>query len=140
VERVLFLCTGNSARSQMAEAVLNQKGKGRFLAESAGSEPAARVNPYAIAALREAGIEWQGHPPRGLDGLDQVPWDVVITVCDHARESCPIFPGQPVRVHWGMPDPAAIEGDEATKRAAFRHALSLISRRIDGFLALDGSA
>ena len=134
--RVLFLCTGNSARSQMAEAVLNLKGSGRLRAESAGSSPAARVNPYAIQALRESGINWQGHPPRGLAGLDREPWDFVITVCDHAKEACPVFPGQPVLSHWGMPDPAAVEGDEAAKRAAFVDALTLISRRIDLLLAL----
>jgi arsenate reductase len=136
VFRVLFLCTGNSARSQMAETILNRKGRGRFIAESAGSRPVERVNPYAIEVLREGGIEWQGHPPRGLDGLDSRPWDFVITVCDHARESCPIFPGQPVLAHWGMPDPAAVEGDDRTKRVAFSDALTLISRRIDLLLAL----
>ena len=93
--RVLILCTGNSARSQMAEAVLNRKGAGRFAAESAGSQPAAGVNPFAIEALSEAGIEWQGRPPRGIDGLESEIWDIVITVCDNAREACPIFPGQP---------------------------------------------
>jgi arsenate reductase len=134
--RVLFLCTGNSARSQMAEAVLNQKGLGRFLAESAGSSPVARVHPYALEALRDCGIAWSGHPPRGLTGLDREPWDFVITVCDRAREACPVFPGQPILTHWGMPDPAAVEGDEATKRAAFARALLLISRRIDLLLAL----
>src|SRR5689334_23696878 len=93
--RVLILCTGNSARSQMAEAILKRKGHGRFIAESAGSEPAARVNPYAIEALREAGINWRGHQPRGLDDIVHGRWDIVITVCDNAREACPIFPGQP---------------------------------------------
>ena len=88
VLHVLFLCTGNSARSQMAEAVLNQRGRGRFVAESAGSLPAAQVNPIALGVLREAGIRWQGHPPRGLDGLDPEAWDIVITVCDR--------PGRPV--------------------------------------------
>ncbi|MEZ0332631.1 MAG: arsenate reductase ArsC [Gemmatimonadales bacterium] len=134
--RVLFLCTGNSARSQMAEAVLNRKGQGRFRAESAGSSPAARVNPYAIQALRESGITWHGHAPRGLAGLDRQPWDFVITVCDRAKEACPVFPGQPILSHWGMPDPAAVEGDDAAKRAAFVDALTLISRRIDLLLAL----
>jgi arsenate reductase (thioredoxin) len=134
--RVLFLCTGNSARSQIAEAVLNRKGRGRFLAESAGSSPAAMVNPNALQALQEAGIEWRGHPPRGLTGLDRQRWEFVITVCDRAREACPVFPGQPILAHWGMPDPAAVEGDEATKRAAFVEALTLISRRIDLLLAL----
>jgi arsenate reductase (thioredoxin) len=134
--RVLFLCSGNSARSQIAEAILNRKGKGRFIAESAGSHPAARVNPFAIEVLRESGIEWRGHQPRGLEGLEEERWDSVITVCDNARESCPVFPGQPILAHWGMPDPAAVEGDEETKRAAFRNALTLLSRRIDLLLAL----
>lgn len=134
--RVLFVCTGNSARSQMAEAVLNRKGRGLFEAHSAGSQPAARVHPLAIEALREAGLGWSGHPPRSLDGLDREPWDIVITVCDHARESCPVFPGQPVLAHWGMPDPAAVEGSEPVQRAAFARALALVSRRIDLLLAL----
>jgi len=134
--RVLILCTGNSARSQMAEAVLNQKGRGRFVAESAGSQPASRVNPYAIEALQEAGIDWQGRRPRGIDDLVTGNWDIVITVCDNAREACPIFPGQPALAHWGMEDPAAVEGDDEIKRRAFRDALQLISRRIDLMLAL----
>ena len=134
--RVLFLCTGNSARSQMAEAVLNRKGADRFEAHSAGSAPAPRVNPLAIRALQEAGIEWRGHPPRSVEGLTQEPWDFVITVCDKARESCPLFPGQPVLAHWGMEDPAAVVGPEESQRRAFIEALRLISRRIDLMLAL----
>jgi arsenate reductase (thioredoxin) len=120
----------------MAEAVLNQKGRGRFLAESAGSQPAARVNPFAIEALREVGIDWQGRRPRGIDDLGSRNWDIVITVCDRAKEACPIFPGQPALAHWGMEDPAAVQGDDDTKRRAFRDALQLISRRIDLMLAL----
>ena len=134
--RVLFLCTGNSARSQMAEALLNWKGKGRFEAESAGSHPASRVNPLAIETLRQYDVPWSGRGPRGIDGLEREPWDFVITVCDRAKESCPIFPGQPMLAHWGMLDPAEVEGDEVTKRAAFRDAFLLISRRIDLLLAL----
>ena len=137
--RLLFLCTGNSARSQMAEALLNMKGKGLFEAASAGSRPAPRVNPYAVETLREHGVPWAGHPPRGIDGLEREPWDFVITVCDRAKEACPIFPGQPVLAHWGMPDPADVEGDDAAKRAAFRDAFVLISRRIDLLLALPHS-
>jgi len=136
VFRLLFLCTGNSARSQMAEALLNWKGRGRFHAESAGSRPADRVNPHAIETLREYDIPWTGHAPRSIDGLEREPWDFVITVCDRAKESCPIFPGQPILAHWGMPDPAEVAGDEATKRKAFEAALLLLSSRIDLLLAL----
>jgi protein-tyrosine-phosphatase len=134
--RLLFLCTGNSARSQMAEAILNAKAGGRIRAESAGSRPAARVNPLAIETLREFKLDWAGHPPRGLDGLDREHWDFVITVCDRAKESCPIFPGQPILAHWGMPDPADVTGDDPSKRRAFRDTFHMLSRRIDLLLAL----
>lgn len=134
--RILVLCTGNSARSQMAEALFNRKGAGRILAESAGSHPAARVNSFAIEELRTAGIEWSGHQPRSMDGLEHQHWDAVITVCDNARESCPIFPEQPIMAHWGMPDPADVEGSDEAKRRAFREALLVLNRRIDLMLAL----
>jgi arsenate reductase (thioredoxin) len=134
--RVLFVCTGNSARSQIAQTVLNQKGRGRFLADSAGSAPAARVNPLAIAALEGHGFFYSGHPPQGIDTVMGQPWDFVITVCDRAKESCPIFPGQPVLAHWGMPDPAEAAGAAAERQRAFDDALLLISRRIDLLLAL----
>jgi protein-tyrosine-phosphatase len=136
----LFLCTGNSARSQMAEAILNRKGGGRFRAESAGSQPAERVNPLAVEALSSAGIDWSGHAPRGLDGLEGREYDIIITVCDRAREACPIFPGRPIMAHWGMPDPAAVVGHDATKRRAFDTALQLISRRLDLMLALPAAS
>lgn len=134
--RLLFLCTGNSARSQMAEAILNAKGKGRFRAESAGSKPAARVNPFAIETMKAFNTPWRGNAPRGLDGLEREDWDFVITVCDRAKESCPIFPGQPILAHWGMPDPAEVQGDDAVKRAAFKDAFQVLNRRIDLLLAL----
>ena len=134
--RVLVICTGNSARRQTAEALFNQIGRGRIVAESAGSRPAPRVPPLAIEALTEHGFKWTGHQPRPLDGLERQHWDFVITVCDKAKESCPVFPGQPVLAHWGMPDPSEVVGDEATRRAAFRDALVLIRRRIDLMLAL----
>ena len=119
----------------MAEALLNWKGRGRFHAESAGSRPADRVNPHAIETLREYEVPWQGRAPRTIDGLERESWDCVVTVCDRAKESCPIFPGQPVMAHWGMPDPAEVGGDEATKRKAFEAAFLLLSRRIDLLLA-----
>ena len=134
--RLLFICTGNSARSQMAEALLNAKAKGRFHAESAGSRPAARVNPLAVETLARVGIDWSGHAPRGMDGLERQPWDFVITVCDNARETCPVFPGQPVLAHWGMDDPAAVEGTDEVMRRAFEHARLLLTRRIELLLAL----
>ncbi|HVM44270.1 MAG TPA: arsenate reductase ArsC [Gemmatimonadales bacterium] len=134
--RVLVLCTGNSARSQIAETLFNRLGAGRIHAESAGSRPAPRVNPLAIETLQEHGFPWTGHPPRGMDGLDREPWDFVITVCDKAKEACPIFPGRPVMAHWGMPDPADVVGDEAARRAAFRDALLVIRRRVELMLAL----
>jgi arsenate reductase len=136
VFRVLFLCTGNSARSQIAEKVLNRKGRGRFVAESAGSQPAAEVNPYAIETLERHGYFWTGGYPRSVDGVTGQDWDFVITVCDRAKEACPFFPGQPVIAHWGMADPAAVEGTEQEKRRAFDDTILLISRRLDLFLAL----
>ncbi len=134
--RILVLCTGNSARSQMAEALINAKGGGRIVAESAGSHPAAAVNPLAVQELLAAGIDWSGHVPRSVDGLVGQQWDAVITVCDNAREACPIFPGHPVMAHWGMPDPAAVTGSDEAKRRAFRDTWMALNRRIDLMLAL----
>jgi protein-tyrosine-phosphatase len=134
--RVLFLCTGNSARSQIAEALLNHKAAGRFVAVSAGSHPAPRVNPFAIRVLAEAGIPWAGHPPQGTDALERKRLDIVVTVCDRAKESCPIFPGQPVQAHWGMSDPAEVEGSDAAKLDAFRETLRTLERRVELLLAL----
>jgi protein-tyrosine-phosphatase len=134
--RILILCTGNSARSQIAEALFTHKAGARFQAASAGSKPAPRVNPYAIQVLKEVGIDWSGRAPKGLEGLEQDQWDFVITVCDRAKEACPIFPGKPVVAHWGMPDPAEIEGTEEAKLRVFRDTLMVLARRIDLFLAL----
>ena len=120
----------------MAEAILNAKGKGRFEAASAGSRPAAQVNPYALETLREFNIPWSGHVPRSVEGLEREQWDYVITVCDRAKEACPIFPGKPVLAHWSIPDPAEVAGSDTTKRAAFRAAFVELSRRIDLLLSL----
>jgi len=133
---VLFLCTGNSARSQLAEALLATRGKGRFRVGSAGVHPATRVNPYAVEILREYGIDWSGRVPKTIDEVIDQPWDFVITVCDRAKESCPVFPGHPAFAHWGMPDPAEVEGDELAKRTAFRNTAVTLARRIDLLLAL----
>lgn len=134
--RLLILCTGNSARSQIAEALLSRKGRGRFEVASAGSRPAARVNPLAIEVLAEAGIDWSGKVPRGIEDVGSQQWDFVITVCDRAREACPIFPGTPILAHWGMPDPAEVEGDHAVRLRAFQDTLTVLARRIDLFLSL----
>jgi len=134
--RVLFLCTGNSARSQIAQTLLNHKGAGRVVADSAGSHPALRVNPFAIRALAEAGIAWTGHPPQSVDAVAQERWDIVITVCDRAKEACPVFPGRPAQAHWGMPDPAEVEGGDEDKARAFRETLRVLAARLDLMLAL----
>jgi arsenate reductase len=134
--RVLVLCTGNSARSQMAEAFFNALGRGRVVAESAGSRPAPRVNPLAIEALARHGIDWAGHQPRSVDGLESEPWDAVITVCDKAREACPVFPGHPAMAHWGMDDPAEVVGSDEVRREAFWQASLLLRKRVELMLAL----
>lgn len=134
--RVLFLCTGNSARSQIAEALLTRKGRGAFEAGSAGSAPAAQVHPLTVEVLREHGIDWTGRTPKRIDAVQHRAWDFVITVCDRAKESCPTFPGQPIHAHWGMSDPAAVVSAPHEKRRAFQETLVYLGRRLDLLLAL----
>ena len=140
VYNVLFLCTGNSARSIIAEAILNKEGKGRFRAFSAGSQPKGEVNPYAMTLLRKAGYDtsamrsksWSEFAQPGAPKLD-----FVFTVCDNAAgEACPFWPGQPMTAHWGIPDPAAATGTEAEIGVAFNNAYRMLKRRIELFLAL----
>ena len=133
--RVLVLCTGNSARSQIAAALLATRGGGRVEAASAGSRPAARVNPYAVDVLRARGIRWEGHAPRHGDAVAGERWDLAITVCDDARDACPILPGARARVHWGMPDPA-LETEPAAALRAFARTFDALATRIDALLAL----
>lgn len=133
--RVLFVCTGNSARSQMAEALLGHLGAGRFEAASGGSHPADGVSRLAVETLREHGIVWENRMPKPVEDFEDEHWDVVITVCDHAREHCPVFYGAPVLAHWGMPDPTEVP-DEAGRRAAFREAFAVIRRRLERLIAL----
>jgi arsenate reductase (thioredoxin) len=134
---VLFLCTGNSARSIMAEALLNHWGKGRFRAFSAGSFPKGQVHPLAIELLQWTGLPTEGLRSKSWDEFaapGAPPVDFVITVCDNAAgETCPVWPGKPMTAHWGVADPAAVEGD-AAKGAAFRRALAELEARIQLFV------
>jgi protein-tyrosine-phosphatase len=133
--RVLFVCTHNSARSQIAEALLATRGAGRIDARSAGSRPAPRVNRYAIEVLREHGITWEGHVPASIESLAGEHFDLVITVCDSARDACPFFPGARTQVHWGLPDPAEHTEPDSARRA-FRETYEVLERRIGQLLSL----
>ncbi len=137
---VLFLCTGNSARSILSEAILNVRGEGRFRAFSAGSHPTGRVNPLAVELLQRMGMPTDGLRSKSWDefaapGAPSI--DFVFTVCDNAAgEACPYWAGQPIRAHWGVPDPAAVEGTDAQRMDAFRDAFRVLDRRIALFTTL----
>ena len=137
---VLFLCTGNSARSILAEAYLNSAGKGRFKAYSAGSKPGGQVNPFGMELLEKTRIDTAGLRSKSWDEFalpDSPKMDFVFTVCDNAAsEPCPYWPGRPMSAHWGVPDPAAVDGSDEDKRRAFRGALSALSARINLFINL----
>ena len=130
---VLFLCTHNSARSQIAEAIMTSKvarrAPGRYRVGSAGSNPGRAVHPGAIRALQRYGIEWTGKRPKSIDAVCAEPWDLIITVCDGARETCPTMPGQPAFAHWGMDDPSDVLG--AGQDRAFDETCVYLGRRID---------
>ena len=140
VFNVLFICTGNSARSILAEAILNREGQGRFRAHSAGSHPKGEVHPYAADLLKRMNYptsgmrskSWNEFAKPGAPALD-----FAFTVCDNAAgEVCPVWPGQPMTAHWGVPDPAAVEGSEAERRAAFADAFRMLNNRISIFVNL----
>ncbi len=140
IYNVLFLCTGNSARSILAEAILDKFGEGRFRAFSAGSQPKGEVHPFALQLLRAQGVDtsfarsksWDEFAAPGAPVMD-----FVFTVCDNAAgESCPVWPGQPMTAHWGIPDPAAAEGTEAERHFAFAEAWRMLASRISIFLNL----
>ena len=137
---VLFLCTGNSARSILAEVYLNSAGGGRFVAYSAGSNPGGTVNPFALELLAKHRMPTEGLRSKSWDefaATDAPHIDVVITVCDSAAaETCPYWPGQPMTAHWGVPDPAAVQGTDEDKRRAFLSAYSTLSNRINLLLNL----
>ncbi len=140
IYNVLFLCTGNSARSILAEAILARAGQGRFRAFSAGSQPKGEVHPYALDLLKHLNHDtgfarsknWEEFAAPGAPVMD-----FVFTVCDNAAaETCPVWPGQPMTAHWGVPDPAAVEGTEAEKRLAFADAYRMLNNRISIFVSL----
>ena len=137
---VLFLCTGNSARSILAESYLNQAGRGRFRAYSAGSKPGGRVNPFALELLAKKNVSTEGARSKSWDEFaarEAPAMDIIITVCDSAAaEACPYWPGHPATTHWGVPDPAAVEGPDEAKRAAFLAAYETLAQRIDRMIAL----
>ena len=132
--QILILCTGNSARSIMAEAIINTLGAGRFVAHSAGSQPAGRVHPLALEKLSAIGYPTAQLRSKSWDefaAADAPKMDFIITVCDNAAgEVCPLWPGQPISAHWGFPDPAAVQGSEAEQRAAFEQVFQRITQRV----------
>ena len=133
--RVLFLCTHNSARSQMAEGILRHLAGDQVEVASAGTE-VTRVHPMAIKTMEARKIELSGQRSKHLDEFLSQQFDYVITVCDNARETCPIFPGAPERIHWSIPDPSSVEGDEAQRGAAFERAADDLLTRIRYLLSL----
>jgi len=139
VINVLFLCTGNSARSILAEAILNRRGAGRFAGFSAGSHPRGEVHPLALALLREKGLAVTDLRSKSWDEFAAAgapPMDRIVTVCDNAAgEACPVWPGRPAVAHWGLPDPAAVLGSEAERRRAFSDTFYALDRRIAELVA-----
>ena len=133
--RVLFICTGNSARSQLAEALLRDFGGADFEAFSAGTEP-KDVNPYAVRVLDEIGIDWSGARSKSATDFIGQPFDYVITVCDRARQTCPVFPGNHNTLHWGLDDPAEVEGPDEAKLEAFRRTRTEVATRLRPFVEL----
>jgi arsenate reductase (thioredoxin) len=133
--RVLFVCTGNSARSQIAQALLEQIGGSAFAVESAGTAPKG-VNPLAVRVLAEAGIDWSSATSKSIDGFLDRSFDYVITVCDRARQVCPVFPGSYDAYHWGLEDPAEVEGTDEERLAAFRRTYRELVQRIRPFVEI----
>lgn len=135
--KILVLCTGNSCRSVMAEGLLNHYGKERMLAFSAGSFPTGKVHPMSLATLKRHGMNDQGYRSKSWDEFKDQNVDILITVCDNAAgEVCPIFPGKPIKAHWGVPDPAHFQGTPAEVEAEFDRVFSMLEHRVKAFLRL----
>lgn len=135
--KILFLCTGNSARSIFGEYLIRERGRGLFESYSAGATPVGKINPFTLRVLKEVYlIDPREARSKGCGELQDIEFDFVITVCDRARETCPVFPGQPIIAHWGVPDPAQATGTDEEKFQRFKEAAMLIGRRIDLFCAL----
>lgn len=135
--KVLVLCTGNSCRSVMAEGLLNHHGKDKILAFSAGSFPTGNVHPMSLATLKRHGISGQGYRSKSWDEFKDQPIDILITVCDNAAgEACPIFPGKPIKAHWGVPDPAHFHGTTTEVEAEFDRVFFMLEHRAKAFLRM----
>lgn len=134
MKRVLILCTGNSCRSQMAEAFWATIGKGRWDVKSAGSKPSGYVHPLAVIAMREVGIDISKYRSKSLEEFKGEEFDLVVTVCDNANESCPVFPGEKKRYHWPFDDPADATGSDEDKMLVFRRVRNEIRVKIEGYL------
>lgn len=133
MKRILVLCTGNSARSQMGEGLFRAEGGGEFDVFSAGTKPSS-VRPEAIAVMKEIGIDISGHRSKSVDEFTGQPFDYVVTVCDNARDNCPVFPGAAARLHWSFEDPAAVQGTEEVRLSAFRRIRDQIHNRVRAFV------
>ncbi len=132
MKRILVLCTGNSARSQMGEGLFRHEGQGEYEVESAGTKP-SRVRPEAVAVMQEIGIDISAHRSKSVDEFTGQDFDYVVTACDNARDACPVFPARTERIHWSFEDPAAVEGSEEERLAAFRRIRDQIHERVKSF-------
>jgi arsenate reductase len=134
MKRILVLCTGNSARSQMGEGLFRKEGGADYEVASAGTAP-SRVRPEAVAVMNEIGIDISGHRSKSIDEFTGQHFDYVVTVCDNARDQCPVFPGRAERIHWSLEDPAAVQGSEPERLAAFRRIRDQLHQKVREFFA-----
>jgi len=136
IKKILFLCTQNSARSQMAEAIVNSKAKDKFLAYSAGSNPADKINPYAVAVMEEIGIDMSNRKPKSVMNFIDEEYDFIITLCDKMKDECPRVTNDAIHVHWGISDPKDFQGNDEDKKTYFKKIRNELNRRIELLIAL----